>query len=150
MNKESVLSLVRVVLTAVGAYMAGKYFLGATIDNNLWLGIAGSIVTAISIVWGIYDKSATTEMVQSGLRSIVLTFGTLLVGSGVIKDEVLQAALAAISIIVPAAISEASKRTSKNVATGKTAIVDLAGVNPDKVPITPNTTSVPTKDLPKQ
>lgn len=149
MNKESVLSLVRVVLTAVGAYVAGKSFLGATIDNNLWLGIAGSIVTAIAIVWGIIEKTATTEMLQSGLRSIVLTFGTLLVGSGVIKDEVLQAALAAISIIVPAVISEASKRTNKNVATGKTPIVDLAGVDPNKTPIHPNTTSIPTKDLPK-
>lgn len=150
MNKESVLSLVRIVLTAVGAYVMGKYFLGATIDNNLWLGIAGSVVTAISITWGVLDKSATTEMVQSGLRSIVLTFGTLLVGSGVIKDEVLQGLLAAISIIVPAIISEANKRTNKNVATGKTPIVDLSGVNPEKIPITPNTTSIPTKDLPKQ
>lgn len=146
MNKESVLSIVRIVLTAVGAYMAGKYFLGTTIDNNLWLGIAGSVVTAISIVWGVIDKTATTEMLQSGLRSIVLTFGTLLVGSGVIKDEVLQAALAAISIIVPAAISEANKRTNKNIATGETKIADLSGVNPAKISITPDTNPIQTKD----
>lgn len=149
MSKESWLSILRVILTAVGAYVAGQSFLGATIDNNLWLGIAGSVVTAASIVWGILDKSLQTEMLQSGLRSIVLTFGTLLVGSGVIKDEVLQGALAIISIAIPAGMSEAAKRTNKNVATGKDAIVDLSGVNPHKVEINPNTTTIPTKEKDK-
>lgn len=145
MNKESWLSILRTILTAVGAYLAGKSFLGATIDNDLWLGISASIVTAASIIWGIVDKTVTSEALQSGLRSIVLTFGTLLVGSGIIKDEVLQAALAVISIAIPAALSEAAKRTNKNVATGKARIADLSGVDPDKTPITPNTIQVKSK-----
>lgn len=149
MNKESWLSILRTALKAVGSYVMGMSFLGSTIDNSLWLGIAGAIVTAATIIWGILDKSLKTEMLESGLRSIVLTFGTLLVGSGVIKDEVLQSVLAIISIAIPEGLSEAAKRTNKNVAIGKTPIVDLAGVNPEKIPITPNTTSVQTKDLPK-
>lgn len=145
MTKESWLSILRHVLTAAGAYVAGKSFLGSTIDDNLWLGIAGSVVTAASIIWGIVDKTVNNEMLQSGLRSIVLTFGTLLVGSGVIKDEVLQMALAIISIAIPVSLSESAKRTNKNVAVGETRIADLSGVNPDKVPIQPDTTPVETK-----
>lgn len=150
MNKESVLSIVRIVLNAAGSYVAGMSFLGTTIDNNLWLGIAGAIVTAATIVWGIVDKSLQTEMLASGLRSIILTFGTLLVGSGIIKDEVLQGALAIISVAIPAGLSEAAKRSNQNVAIGKDKIADLSGVNPQKIPITPDTTPVQTKDLPKQ
>lgn len=145
MSKESWLSILRIVLTAVGSYVAGKSFLGATIDNNLWLGIAGALVTAASITWGLIDKTVNNERLQSGLRSIVLTFGTLLVGSGVIKDEVLQSALGIISIAIPTASSEVTKRTNKNIATGETRIADLSGVNPLKVPINPDTTPVETK-----
>lgn len=145
MSKESVLSVVRVALNAVGSYLVGQSFLGSTIDNNLWLGIAGAIVTATSIVWGILDKTVNTEMLSSGLRSIVITFGTLMVGSGLIKNEVLESVLAIISIVVPAALSQTAKVENKNVAKGKYPIVDLSGVDPQKVPITPDTTPVPTK-----
>lgn len=145
MTKESWLSILRIALTAVGSYLVGMSFLGTTIDNNLWLGVAGAVVTAASIVWGIVDKTVTNEKLQSGLRSIVLTFGTLLVGSGVIKDEILQAVLAIIAIAIPAADSEVSKRKNKNVAVGEIRIADLSGVNPDKVPISPDTTPVETK-----
>jgi hypothetical protein len=147
MSKESILSIVRIGLTSVGAYLAGKSFLGATIDDNLWLGIVASVVTASSIVWGIVDKSLKTEMLASGLRSIVLTFGTLLVGSGIIKDDILQAALGIISIAIPAGLSETDKRTNKNVAVGKVPIADLSGVNPEKIAITPDTTPIETKKL---
>lgn len=150
MSKESILSIARIALNAVGSYLVGKSFLGSTIDDNLWVGIAGAIVTATTIVWGIYDKTVTTEMLSSGLRSIVLTFGTLMVGSGLIKNEVLEAALGIISIAIPAALSETAKVENKNVATGKYPIADLSGVDPAKVPITPDTTTIQTKDLPKQ
>lgn len=147
MNKEIVLSIVRSILTAVGAYMAGKYFLGTPIDDNLWLGVIASSVTLISVVWGIADKSATVEAVQSGLRSVVMFVGALLVGSGVFKGEVLESTLAIISVLVPILYSQLSKIKSKNIAEGSTAIVDLKGVK--EIPITPNTTAIPKKDLPK-
>lgn len=150
MSKDSILSITRVALNAVGSYLVGMSFLGTTIDNNLWVGIAGALVTAATIVWGIVDKTVTTEMLSSGLRSIVLTFGTILVGSGIIRNEILEGALAIISIAIPAALSETAKVENKNVATGKYPIADLSGVNPEKVPISPDTTPVQSKDLPKQ
>lgn len=145
-NKERSLSILRIVLTSIGAYLMGKNFLGTSIDNDVWVGIVGGIVTAASIVWGIVDKTAKPEMIASGLRSVFLTFGTMLVGSGIIKDEVLQGALGVISIIVPAGLSETNKRVHKNVATGKTPIADLSGVDPKKINISPNTTQIPTKE----
>lgn len=149
MNKETGLSILRSVLTAVGAYLMGKFFLGSTIDNNLWGGIAAGVVTAVSIVWGFWDKSINAEKLESGLRSIIITFGTLLVGSGVIKSEVLDSVLAVISLLIPVLLSQAAKSANKSIATGEVKIADLSGVNPQKVAITPDTNPVQTKDLPK-
>lgn len=138
MNKQSVLSILRSVLTAVGAYVAGKSFLGNTIDDNLWLGIGSSIVTLASIVWGILDKTATLEMFESGLRSVIMFVGALLVGAGIIKDEVLQSLLAISSVAIPAIYSQLSKTKSKNIAEGTLGVADLAGVKPEEVkPINP-------------
>lgn len=145
MNKEKALSILRILLTAAGSYLAGKSFLGTTIDNSVWLGIVGGLVTAASTIWGIWDKTAGPEMIASGLRSVLITFGSMLVGAGIIKDEILQGALQTISIIVPAGLSETNKRTNKNVATGKTRIADLSGVNPKEIPINPDTTPIETK-----
>lgn len=146
MSKEKWLSILRVALTAAGAYLMGKHLLGTTIDNSVWLGVVGGIVTAASTIWGVADKTAGPEKIASGLRSVLTTFGSMMVGAGIIKDDVLKGALEAISIIVPTGLSETSKRLNENVATGKTAIVDLSGVDPKKVSITPNTTTIPTKD----
>lgn len=128
MKKEVILSIVRSIFTVIGAYMAGKYFLGTPIDDNLWLGIAGSVVTAISVIWGILDKTANLEMVQSGIRSVIIFFGTLLVGSGVIKDEVLQSLLAIVSVLLPTIYSQISKVKSNDIALGKTQVSELSGV----------------------
>lgn len=138
MNKQqTVLSIVRFILTAVGAYVAGKYFLGTPIDDNLWLGIAGSVVSVISIVWGIGDKTATLEMLQSSIRSVIVFFGSLLVGTGVIKDEVLQSLLGIVSVLLPMIYSEISKKKSKDIAEGKLGLADLSGVTVGETSIQP-------------
>lgn len=137
MSKETVLSIVRSILTAVGAYMAGKYLLGTPIDDNLWLGVIGSATTLISVIWGIVDKTATIEAVQSGLRSVIMFFGALLVGSGVLKGEVLESALAIVATLIPVIYSQLSKQKSKNIAEGSTGIADLAGVTKGETNINP-------------
>ena len=128
MQKETVLSIVRSILTAVGAYLAGKFFLGTPIDDNLWLGLIASVTTLISVIWGIVDKSATIEAVQSGLRSVIIFVGALLVGSGVIKDEVLQSTLAIVATLVPVIYSQLSKQKNKEIAAGNMVVDKLSGV----------------------
>ena len=142
MTKESVFSILRFALTAVGAYLVGKNFFGSPIDNEVWQGIMGAILTLIGVIWGIMDKSATVEAVQSGLRSVITFVGVGLVGAGVIKDELLQAILGIIAVVVPVIYSQTSKVKNKEIATGEVRIADLSGVNPKT--ITPDTTPVKT------
>lgn len=137
MNKETVLSIVRSILTAVGAYMAGKYFLGTPIDDNLWLGIIGSVTTLVSVIWGIVNKTATIEAVQSGLRSVIMFIGALLVGSGILKEEVVASILSIVAVIIPIVYSELSKQKSKEIAKGQLGVNDLSGVDNTKMIVQP-------------
>jgi len=137
MNKEVVLSIVRSILTAVGAYMAGKYFLGTPIDDNLWLGVIGSVTTLVSVIWGIMDKTATIEAVQSGLRSVITFIGALLVGSGVLKEEVIASILYIVAVIIPIVYSQLSKLKSKEIAKGELGVADLSGVHKTPMAVQP-------------
>lgn len=124
-TKESVLSIIRTALTAVGAYLIGANFFGNPIDESIWQGIAGTGLTAIGVVWGIFDKTATVEMLQSGLRSVIVFVGTALVGSGKIKQELLEAVLAIVAIVVPYVYSETSKAKNRMIEDGRISTGDL-------------------------
>lgn len=125
MPKESVLSIIRIALTAVGAYLIGANFFGNPIDESVWAGIAGTGLTAIGVIWGIVDKTATVEMLQSGLRSVIVFVGTALVGSGKIKQELLEALLAIVAIVVPYVYSETSKAKNRMIEDGRISTGDL-------------------------
>jgi hypothetical protein len=119
MNKESILSLLRLTLVAVGSYLLGQHLFGQEITHSVWQDIIGATLALVGSVWGILDKTATIEKLQSGLRSAVVVIGGLLVAAGVIKEELLNALLGAIPIIVAAVQSETAKRKSEAIQSGK-------------------------------
>jgi hypothetical protein len=127
MNKQSFLSLLRVVLTAVGAYLIGRDLFGSPIDSSVWDQIIGAVLTVASIVWGIKDKTATIEMVQSGVRSVLVVIGGMLVASGKIKAELLTALLGIAAIIIPWIQSGVSRKKVDDIKAGKIAVADLKG-----------------------
>jgi len=127
MNKQSFLSLFRLILTAVGAYLIGKNIFGAPIDDTVWSDIAGVALTLGGIIWGVLDKTATIEMIQSGMRSVVVVIGGILVASGKIKQEVITAVLGALGIIIPWIQSGVARKKVEDLKTGKVNLADLKG-----------------------
>jgi hypothetical protein len=144
MGKDSILSLIRYALVAVGAYLVGKNFLGQEIDDELWQGIMGAAFALGGAVWGWFDKTATLEQIQSGFRSAISFLGMMLVGSGIIKDEVLQSVIGGLPIILSFLYARTSSVKNSQIAKGEVKIADLQGVKP-KEGITPDTTPVKTK-----
>lgn len=129
MNKQVLLSLLRTVLTAFGAFLIGKNIFGNPVDDVLWQSIVGGILAAISIVWGFVDKSNTLDALQSGLRSIIVVFGGLLVASGKITDKVLESISGIVAAVIPFLYSILSKQKTDQIAEGKLkAVTDGAGV----------------------
>lgn len=131
-KKDRILSAIRTLVTAAGAFMTGKFLFGTAIDENLWLGISGAIFSIASTTWGIIDKTVNQEMFQSTLRSVVATFGPLAVAAGWITSQVVEFLLLGVSILVPIAWSNSETTKNQNIATGETAISDLKGVDETK------------------
>lgn len=52
-NKEQILALVRFILTSVGVFLVAN----GNMDDISYQEISGSIMTAISGIWSIFDKS---------------------------------------------------------------------------------------------
>lgn len=144
-NKENFLSIFRSLLTAVGSYFIGKSFMGNEIDDNTMVGWIGVVVTVASTIWGIIDKTATLDRVQSAFRSSFTIIGELLVGAGYINNEVLNQTLMIGATAIPMLMSQTSKVQNRKVAKGETKIADLPGVDPQKIPIAPDTTPVKSK-----
>lgn len=145
MNRENIVAIFRAALLILGSYLMGKSFLGSQIDDVLWQQIVGSALTLFSVIWGIVTKTAGIEAVQSGIRSVVMFVGSLLVGSGRIAGEVLESALTIISVLVMVVYGQLSRLKSVKIAEGKLGVADLSGVDKEKNLLAPKKETPKTK-----
>lgn len=119
MTKANILSLVRTVLTFAGTFLIGHSILNQPITSDVWDMIIGVSSTAFGTIWGIVDKSATSDMIESALRSILIGVGGFLVTAGILKNETLQALLGLITPILAFIQSVMSKAKVVSIATGQ-------------------------------
>lgn len=131
MNKDTILSILRTILTLVGTYMVGRHLFGQVVDGAIWEQVAGAILGVGSIAWGIIDKSATVESIQSALRSAVIVVGGLLVSSGKLKDDTLTAIVGLVTTLVPVLLSFMTKKQVKQISTGQLQATDKGRSQPN-------------------
>lgn len=132
MKKEKILSIARTIITVVGSFLAGKFIFGTVIDDQLWLGITGAVISLASAVWGVVDKTATEEMISSAARSVFLVFGPLVVAAGWIKNETVEALALAVTTIIPIVMSRSESSKNVRISKGKLPVADLKAVDETK------------------
>ena len=118
MNKETIFTIARTLLTSVGVFLIGKNFLGQAIDQVLWQMLVGIAMSAFSVVWGMYDKTLGLEMLQSFIRSAIIGLGGLLVAKGSLSPEKLESILGIALAVLPLVYSLLSKKKSTELAEG--------------------------------
>lgn len=118
MNKETIFTIVRTLLTSVGVFLIGKNFLGQAIDQSLWQMLVGIAMSAFSVAWGIWDKTLGLEMLQSFIRSAIIGLGGLLVAKGSLSPEKLESILGIALAVLPLLYSLLSKKKSGDLANG--------------------------------
>ena len=118
MNKDTILSLIRTLLTSVGMFLLGKNLLGSPIDPSTWQMIVGVTMSAASVAWGILDKSIAIEMVQSFIRSAIIGFGGLLVAKGSLSPEKLESILGIAMALLPLLYSILSRKKTAGIEDG--------------------------------
>jgi len=118
MQKDAVLSILRAILTMGGSYIVGHNLFGHTVDASIWQEVAGSVIALSAAIWGIADKTANIEGVQSALRSVIISVGGFLTAAGVISGDTLNSILGLITALAPILQSHLSKVKVKQIATG--------------------------------
>ncbi len=125
MNKETVFTLIRTLLTSVGVFLIGKNFLGSPIDQSVWQMLVGVIMAGVSVIWGIMDKTIGLEMLQSFIRSAIVGLGGLLVAKGSMTPEKLESILGIVLAVLPLIYSILSRKKSDGIAEGSIAPFEL-------------------------
>jgi len=125
MNKETVFTLIRTLLTSVGVFLIGKNFMGSAIDQSMWQMLVGIIMAAVSVVWGIMDKTIGLEMLQSFIRSAIVGLGGLLVAKGSMTPEKLESILGIVLAVLPLIYSILSRKKSDGIYEGSIAPYEL-------------------------
>lgn len=125
-TKEVWLSILRSVMTLVGTFAIGHNLIGHAVDSQTWQIVAGSVLAAVGIIWGIVDKTTGPEQLASGVRSVLIGLGGVAVSWGLISDNTLQAVSGLIVAILPIILSQTSKATVQQVVAGTVAPVVTA------------------------
>lgn len=124
---QTVLSIVRTIATFAATFFIGQNVFGNPLTSENWEIIVGVIVGFISIVWGIVDKTANVEKVESAIRSILISGGGLLVAWGKLKNETFQAILGLVTGLLPILLSYFSKAKVVQIAQGKVSTIAETG-----------------------
>jgi hypothetical protein len=125
MNKETIFTIARTLLTSVGVFLIGKNFMGSAIDQSMWQMLVGLAMSAFSVAWGVWDKTLGIEMLQSFIRSLIVGLGGLLVAKGSISPEKLESILGIALAVLPLVYSIISRKKSDGIADGTIAPFEL-------------------------
>lgn len=112
-------TIVRTILTAVGSFLIGTTIFHHVVLAPFWSDFTGIVLTVFSTIWGIADKTAGVEQIQSALRQVVVFIGGIFVARGYITGDNLTAILALIPVLLPIAQSHAERSKSNQLAAGK-------------------------------
>lgn len=118
MGKETFLSILKTVLVIAGTWLVGHNLFGASVDASLWQEIAGGVIALGAAIWGVVDKSGTIDALQSAIRSFIASAGSLLVMSGKITGDTLNAIIAIITMLIPILWSHLGRAKVVNIANG--------------------------------
>ena len=99
-TKVKVLALLKMLLTFAGTFLLGHTFLGQALTTETLDTLFGVILTAAGLVWSLIDNSATIEVIESGLRVILVGGGGFLETAGIIKGPTLAAIIGMIPFVI--------------------------------------------------
>lgn len=125
-TQDQINSMLRAILVLAGTYLFGHNIFGNVIDSSIWQEISGAVMIAASFIWSAFTKSLTIEIFQSSILKILMVLGALLVTSGKLSSEKLEAITAVLTAALPVFYSMLSKKKSTNIITGKTSTDKLS------------------------
>lgn len=131
MKKDQIVVVLKTILTLVGSYLIGRKLFNTTIDESYLGLIIGSVMTVVSFVWSIVDKSLAIESLQSSIRQVIVAVGGVLIASGKLDSAKLDTYIGIILPLATYLYTLLSQKKSVQIATGKIEVTALKGVKPE-------------------
>lgn len=125
MSKDTFLGYLRSAMAIVGSLVLGKVIYGTPVTTDVIDSLIGGGLFVASTIWGIYDKTATLEMVTSALFKVISLAGGIAVAKGLITGVTLTAILGLIPLLGAEIIKKVDGQKEKNIASGKLGVKDL-------------------------
>lgn len=121
MNKETLYSLIRSVLTLAGAFLigGGLTFFGVEINNAFWDEATGVVLTGFSVYWSIKTRAVNIEILETSVRQILTFVLGILVARQVLTPEKSMAIILFAVGLLPTVLSWISKKKTEELKEGK-------------------------------
>lgn len=84
---KKIFEIVKSFLVPVGVFLIGKNIFGTVVDINIWEQISGVVLTVGGLFASFWDRTATVEIIQTGLSIVVKSSISLLFAFGVLKSQ---------------------------------------------------------------
>lgn len=127
---EKINSLIRTVMTLVGAFLTGggiHYFFGHVIDSAYWEEITGIALTIFSIGWSIATKTVVIEQLQGSVRQVVTFIAGILMAHNILNAQTGLAVIAFVAAIIPYIQAGLSRTKTQQLSVGKIQVSQLKG-----------------------
>ncbi len=129
MNKENLINLLQSVLVVLGGYLIGDNLLGNEINQVLWMGIVGIVLTIVGFIWDIATTKVTLEYVQTTLMGITQFVGGLLIAGGKLSLQNAESFYGLVASLVGLIYPLLSRNKTAALANGDLPVSDLKGAN---------------------
>lgn len=130
MKSEQINSLIRTVMTLVGAFLTGggiHYFFGHVIDTAYWEEITGIALTVVSIAWSISTKTVDIEKLQGSVRQVITFICGILVAKNLLNAQTALAVIAFAGSIIPYIQAGLARKKNEQISVGKINVSNLKG-----------------------
>jgi CDP-diglyceride synthetase len=128
MDKERWSSIIRYILTALGAYLIGRNLGGIDVTPEFWEQAIGAVLVVFSTVWGFMDKTIREEAFQGALRQVFAFVGSLAVVKGWLSAQTFLMISGLIGTLGTYIYSWLSRKKSLKLANGEIQPRMLSGV----------------------
>ena len=116
MDKEKFFSILRYVLSALGAYLLGRNLFGQVVTPETWEIWMGGLMTLAALVGAFMSKEVTLESFQSSIRQIWTIIAGILIGAGKMTDATAQTVLGILGFLSTLVYSWLSQRKTMRLA----------------------------------
>lgn len=98
-------SVIRAFLMAIGAFLIGHHVFTTTIDASLWDTFTGIALAAVTLVWGVLQKTTGQDQIIAFVKQLAVFVGGFLVAAGKLSADQLNTWLGIVTAILSTVLS---------------------------------------------